>query len=90
LETNFYTNEKAHNRKLEQLENTMKKAIDYMLRHQWKDTRNIVNKALSKVTLPLKLKDLLYVNVGGENHEIFRKKVVNKVANEDETKKEED
>jgi hypothetical protein len=90
LETNFYTNEKAVNRKLEQLENTMKKAIDYMLRHQWKDTRNIVNKALSKVTLPLKLKDLLYVNVGGENHEIFRKKVVNKVANEDETRKEED
>ena len=53
----------------------MRKAIDYMLRYQWKDTRNIVNKALSKVTLPLKLKDLFYVNVGGENHEIFRKKI---------------
>lgn len=51
---------------------TMKKSIDYMLRYQWKESRNIINKAIAKVVRPLQLKDLFYVNVGGDNHEIFR------------------
>lgn len=34
-----------------------------MLRYQWKETRNIVNRALTRVTRPLALKDLLYSNV---------------------------
>ena len=52
----------------------MKEAIDYMVRYQWKETRNIVNKALSKVIRPLALKDLFYVNVNGGEHEIFGNK----------------
>ena len=34
-----------------------------MLRYQWKETRNIVNRAIAKVTRPLQLKDLFYTNV---------------------------
>ena len=45
-----------------------------MIRHQWKETRTIVNKALSKVIRPLQLRDLFYVNVNGGEHEIFGNK----------------
>ena len=45
-----------------------------MIRHQWKETRTIVNKALSKVIRPLQLRDLFYANVNGGEHEIFGNK----------------
>ena len=45
-----------------------------MIRHQWKETRTIVNKALSKVIRPLQLRDLFYVNVNGAEHELFGNK----------------
>ena len=45
-----------------------------MIRHQWKETRTIVNRALSKVIRPLQLRDLFYVNVNGGEHEIFGNK----------------
>lgn len=63
---------KVNNMRFNQIEKTMKESIDYMIRYQWKETRNIVNKAISKVTRPLQLKDLFFVNVGGTDHEIYR------------------
>ena len=64
--------ERAHLSRLEQMERTMRQSIDYMLRFQWKESRNLVNRAISKVVRPLQLKDLFYVNIGGDNHEIFQ------------------
>ncbi len=61
----------AANSRFEQIEKTMIESIDYMVRHQWKETRNIVNRAMTKVIRPLQLKDLFYVNVGGSEHEIY-------------------
>ena len=67
-------NQEAFRVRFETLENTVKSALDYVIRHQWKETRNIVNKALSKVIRPLQLRDLFYVNVNGGEHEIFGNK----------------
>lgn len=61
--------------KFEAVENSLRESIDYMVRHQWKETRNIVNKAMSKVVRPLQLKDLFYVNIGGSEHEVFKEKL---------------
>ena len=61
--------------RFEQIERTLRESIDYMVRYQWKETRNIVNKAVAKVTRPLQLKDLFFVNVGGTEHEIYRPKM---------------
>ena len=62
---------KSMNSRFEQMENTVRETIDYVVRYQWRETRNIVNKAMSKVIRPLQLKDLFYVNVGGQEHEVF-------------------
>lgn len=60
-----------HHARLEQLQDTLRHSIDYMLRYQWKETRNIVNRALYKVTRPLQLKDLFYDNVVEFNPQLF-------------------
>lgn len=67
--------EEAANVRHEQLEKTLKDTIDYVVRYQWKETRNIVNRAMTKVVRPLQLKDLFYVNVGGNDHEIFQQQL---------------
>lgn len=53
------------------MESSLRKTIDYMLRYQWKETRNIVNRALSKVTQPRLLKDLFFSNVIDASPEIW-------------------
>ena len=67
-------NEEAFRARFETLETTVRSALDYVIRHQWKETRNIVNRSLSKVIRPLQLRDLFYVNVNGAEHEIFGNK----------------
>lgn len=44
---------------------------DYMLHHQWKEARTIVNKAIARVVRPLQLRDLFYTNVLESNPELF-------------------
>ena len=46
-------NFERHRMRFEQVESSLREAIDYMLRYQWKETRNLVNRALTKVTRPL-------------------------------------
>lgn len=57
--------------KVEKLEESLRNSIDYMLRYQWKDTRNLLNKALTKVAQPLQLKDLFYSNVHEKVPELY-------------------
>lgn len=71
FEAEMLENEKAANARFTDLETTMHKSIDYMVHYQWKETRSIVNRAITKVTRPLQIKDLFYVNVGGNQHEVF-------------------
>ena len=49
--------------RFDKLEKTLTSGLDYMLRYQPKETRNIVNRAVNKVTRPFFLKDLFYRNV---------------------------
>ena len=45
-----------------------------MLRHQWKEARNIVNNAIARVVRPLQLRDLFFSNVLESNPELFYEK----------------
>ena len=45
-----------------------------MVRHQWKEARNIVNAAMSKVIRPLQLKDLFCANVGAD-HAVYKERL---------------
>ena len=57
--------------RFEKVEKTLRESIDYTLSYQWKETRNIINKAIAKVTRPLQMKELFYANIDGDNHEIY-------------------
>ena len=48
-------------------EEALQKSVDWMLRYSWQAARNQVNKALTRVTRPLQLKDLFYANVPQED-----------------------
>ena len=51
-------------------QNMIKETQDYIIRYQWKDTRNYINKLLNKITRPLQMKEILFANLG-EKHEIY-------------------
>ena len=63
-----FKNTKYH---IDQLEDSLRNTVDYMLRYQWKETRNICNRAIAKVIRPLQLKDLFFCNVAEANPELF-------------------
>ena len=63
-------------------QNMIKETQDYIIRYQWKDTRNYINKLLNKITRPLQMKEILFANLG-EKHEIYTGQVKEKVFKED-------
>ena len=53
LEDKVWKQSRDANAKFEQVEKALRESIDYMVRYQWKETRNIVNQAMSAVIRPL-------------------------------------
>lgn len=72
--------------RFEQIEASLRNTIDYMLRYQWKETRNIVNRALAKVAKPLELKELFFTNVVDASPELWYEQQIIQSLKSEESK----